>query len=140
MTSPSCARRGRTATDAARENLIAVENQIRELNEALGAIGPGVAPLETDPALLAESAAPPEHPSRPTAEAPPRRRSRRSPRWPPRTRALNRAARMTICSRMSVTHPDIGEDDPMLAGLPLESGCTCRASSPTCTAIWMNGA
>ena len=39
-----------------------------------------------------------------------------------------------------VTHPDIGEDDPMLAGLPLESGCTCRASSPTCTAIWMNGA
>ena len=43
------------ATDAARENLIAVENQIRELNEALGAIGPAGGPLETDPALLAES-------------------------------------------------------------------------------------
>ena len=85
------------ATDAARENLIAVENQIRELNEALGAIGPGVAcwkPIlrfwRSQQRLL--------NASRPTAEAPPRRRSRRSPRWPPRTRALNRAARMTICS------------------------------------------
>jgi outer membrane protein OmpA-like peptidoglycan-associated protein len=43
------------ATDVARQNLIAVENRIKELNEALAAIGPAGGPLETDPALLAES-------------------------------------------------------------------------------------
>jgi outer membrane protein OmpA-like peptidoglycan-associated protein/predicted nucleic acid-binding Zn-ribbon protein len=43
-----------SATDVARQNLIAVENRIRELNEALGAIGPAGGPLETDPLLLAE--------------------------------------------------------------------------------------
>ena len=47
-----------TATDDTRQNLIAVENQIRELNEALAAIGPAAGPLETDAALLAESGKP----------------------------------------------------------------------------------
>jgi outer membrane protein OmpA-like peptidoglycan-associated protein/predicted nucleic acid-binding Zn-ribbon protein len=47
-----------TATDVARENLIAVENRIRELNEALAAIGPAGGPFETDPALKSESEEP----------------------------------------------------------------------------------
>ena len=37
---------------------MAVENRIKELNEALAAIGPAAGPLETDPALLAESGTP----------------------------------------------------------------------------------
>ena len=47
-----------TATDVARQNLIAVENRIRELNEALAAIGPAAGPFETDPAFIAEPDAP----------------------------------------------------------------------------------
>ena len=47
-----------TATDVARQNLITVEDRIRELNEALAAIGPAGGPLETDPALMAEQDAP----------------------------------------------------------------------------------
>jgi chemotaxis protein MotB len=44
-----------TAADAARQNRIAVENRMKELNEALAAIGPAAGPLEAAPALLAES-------------------------------------------------------------------------------------
>jgi outer membrane protein OmpA-like peptidoglycan-associated protein/predicted nuclease with TOPRIM domain len=47
-----------TATDVARQNLIAVEARIRELNEALAMIGPAGGPIEADPALLAEPGAP----------------------------------------------------------------------------------
>jgi chemotaxis protein MotB len=47
-----------TAADAARQNRIAVEQRMKELNEALTAIGPAAGPLEADPALLAESGAP----------------------------------------------------------------------------------
>jgi outer membrane protein OmpA-like peptidoglycan-associated protein/predicted nuclease with TOPRIM domain len=46
------------AADDARQNLIAVESRLKELNEALAAIGPGSGLLETDPALLAESGTP----------------------------------------------------------------------------------
>jgi outer membrane protein OmpA-like peptidoglycan-associated protein/predicted nucleic acid-binding Zn-ribbon protein len=46
------------ATDVARQNLIAVDARIRELNEALAMIGPAGGPIEADPALLAEPAAP----------------------------------------------------------------------------------
>ena len=46
-----------TATDVARQNLIAVDARIRELNEALAMIGPAGGPIEADPALLAEPAA-----------------------------------------------------------------------------------
>jgi outer membrane protein OmpA-like peptidoglycan-associated protein len=47
-----------TAADAARQNRIAVEKRMKELNEALAAIGPAGGPLEADPALLAESGTP----------------------------------------------------------------------------------
>jgi outer membrane protein OmpA-like peptidoglycan-associated protein/predicted nuclease with TOPRIM domain len=47
-----------TATDVARQNLIAVDARIRELNEALAMIGPAGGPIEADPALLAEPGAP----------------------------------------------------------------------------------
>jgi flagellar motor protein MotB len=47
-----------TAADDAHQNRIAVEDRIKELNEALAAIGPAGGPLETDPALLAESGTP----------------------------------------------------------------------------------
>src|SRR5919106_3108064 len=47
-----------TAADAARQNRIAVEQRMKELNEALAAIGPAGGPLEADPALLAESGTP----------------------------------------------------------------------------------
>jgi outer membrane protein OmpA-like peptidoglycan-associated protein len=47
-----------TAADAARQNRIAVENRMKELNEALAAIEPATGPLKTDPALLAESGTP----------------------------------------------------------------------------------
>jgi len=47
-----------TAADAARQNRIAVENRMKELNEALAAIGPASGPLETDPALVAEPGTP----------------------------------------------------------------------------------
>jgi flagellar motor protein MotB len=43
------------ATDVARQNLIAVENRIKKLNEALAAVGPASGPFETDPAFMAES-------------------------------------------------------------------------------------
>jgi outer membrane protein OmpA-like peptidoglycan-associated protein len=48
---------GAAAGDA-HQNLIAVENRIRKLNEALAAIGPAAGPLETDAAVLAESGTP----------------------------------------------------------------------------------
>ena len=110
------------ATDAARENLIAVENRIRELNEALGAIGPGGGPLETDPALLAESAAPPERKqadgggaaAAPVEKVPAVATPNQSPQPGSADDDLQRM------KMASVTHPDIGEDDPVLAGLPLE--------------------
>jgi outer membrane protein OmpA-like peptidoglycan-associated protein len=47
-----------TAADAARQNRTAVESRMKELNEALAAIGPAAGPLEADPTLLAESGAP----------------------------------------------------------------------------------
>lgn len=47
-----------TATDVARQNLIAVENRIRELNEALAEVGPAGGPFEADHALIAERGAP----------------------------------------------------------------------------------
>ena len=110
------------ATDAARENLIAVENQIRELNEALGAIGPGGGPLETDPALLAESAAPPERKqadgggaaAAPVEKVPAAATPNQSPQPGGADADLQRI------KTASVTHPDDGEDSPMLADLPLE--------------------
>jgi outer membrane protein OmpA-like peptidoglycan-associated protein/predicted nucleic acid-binding Zn-ribbon protein len=46
------------ATEVARQNLVAVETRIRELNEALAMIGPAGGPIEADPALLAEPGAP----------------------------------------------------------------------------------
>jgi outer membrane protein OmpA-like peptidoglycan-associated protein/predicted nucleic acid-binding Zn-ribbon protein len=46
------------ATEVARQNLIAVDARIRELNEALAMIGPAGGPIEADPALLAEPGAP----------------------------------------------------------------------------------
>jgi outer membrane protein OmpA-like peptidoglycan-associated protein len=47
-----------TAADAARQNRVAVENRMKELNEVLAAIGPAAGPLEADPSLLAESRTP----------------------------------------------------------------------------------
>ena len=111
------------ATDAARENLIAVENRIRELNEALGVIGPAGGPLETDPALLAESGAPPERKqadgggraaAAPVEKVPAAATPNQSPQPGSADADLQRI------KTASVTHPDDGEDSPMLAGLPLE--------------------
>jgi outer membrane protein OmpA-like peptidoglycan-associated protein len=42
------------AAEDTRQNLIAVENRIKELNEAFAAIGPATGPLKTDPELRAE--------------------------------------------------------------------------------------
>ncbi len=111
------------ATDAARENLIAVENRIRELNEALGAIGPTGGPLETDPALLKESAASPERKqagggARATAGAVETVPAAATPDQTPSPGSAD--ADLQRIKTASVTHPDNGEDDPMLAGLPLE--------------------
>jgi outer membrane protein OmpA-like peptidoglycan-associated protein/predicted nuclease with TOPRIM domain len=47
-----------TAADDAHQNRIAVENRIKELTEAVAAIGPARGPLETDPALLPELVTP----------------------------------------------------------------------------------
>ena len=47
-----------TAPDDARQNLIAVENRIKELIDSLAAIGLAAGPLKTDAALLAESGTP----------------------------------------------------------------------------------
>jgi outer membrane protein OmpA-like peptidoglycan-associated protein/predicted nucleic acid-binding Zn-ribbon protein len=111
------------ATDAARENLIAVENQIRELNEALGAIGPGGGPLETDPALLAESGAPPERNQADgggRAAAVPVENA--APAATPSQGAQPGTADADLqrIKTASVTHPDDGEGAPMVADLPLE--------------------
>jgi chemotaxis protein MotB len=46
-----------TAADAARQNRVAVENRMKELNEVLAAIGPAAGPFETDPPLLPEAGA-----------------------------------------------------------------------------------
>ena len=111
------------ATDAARENLIAVEDRIRELNEALGAIGPAGGPLETDPALLAESGAPPEHKQaedggRATA---PRVANVAAVTAPSQGAQPSTAeADLQRIKTASVTHPDNEEGDPMVADLPLE--------------------
>jgi flagellar motor protein MotB len=47
-----------TAADDTRQNLIAVENRLKQLNEALAAVGPAAGASEADPALLAESGTP----------------------------------------------------------------------------------
>jgi outer membrane protein OmpA-like peptidoglycan-associated protein len=111
------------ATDAARENLIAVENRIRELNEALGAIGPTGGPLETDPALLAESGASPERKQADgggrAATAPVEKAAAAAaPNQSPQPGSAD--ADLQRMKTASVTRPDNGEDDPLLAGLPLE--------------------
>jgi chemotaxis protein MotB len=111
------------ATDAARENLIAVEDRIRELNEALGAIGPTGGQLETDPALLAESSASPERKQADgggrAATAPVEKvAGAAAPNQSPQPGSAD--ADLQRIKTASVTHPDNGEDDPMLAGLPLE--------------------
>ena len=131
------------ATDAARENLIAVEDRIRELNEALGAIGPGGGPLETDPALLAESGAPPEHKQaedggRATAPSVANVAAVATPSQGAQPGAAE--ADLQRIKTASVTHPDNEEEDPMVADLPLEKRLQCRAFSPTCTAMWTTGA
>ena len=111
------------ATDAARENLIAVENQIRELNEALGAIGPGGGPLETDPALLTESGAPPERKQADggaRAAAAPVGNALAAATPSPGAQPGSAAADLERIKTASVTHPDEGEGAPMLADLPLE--------------------
>jgi flagellar motor protein MotB len=59
-----------TAADDARQNLIAVETRIKELNEALAAIAPAAGPLETDLVLPAESGAPSAGDKAGTAPAP----------------------------------------------------------------------
>jgi outer membrane protein OmpA-like peptidoglycan-associated protein len=111
------------ATDAARENLIAVENQIKELNEALGAIGPGGGPLETDPALLTESGAPPERKQADDgarAAAAPVGNAPAGANPSPGAQPGGAAADLERIKTASVTHPDDGEGAPMLADLPLE--------------------
>jgi outer membrane protein OmpA-like peptidoglycan-associated protein/predicted nuclease with TOPRIM domain len=47
-----------TAPDDARQNLIALENRVQELNVALPAIGPAAGPLETNPAHVTGSGTP----------------------------------------------------------------------------------
>jgi outer membrane protein OmpA-like peptidoglycan-associated protein/predicted nucleic acid-binding Zn-ribbon protein len=110
------------ATDAARQNLIAVENQIRELNEALGALGPASGPLETDPALLAESGAPPEHNQADgggrAAAAPVANVAAVAPTQDPQPGSAD--ADLQRIKTASTTHRDDGEADPMVADLPLE--------------------
>ena len=110
------------ATDAARQNLIAVENQIRELNEALGALGPAGGPLETDPALLAESGAPPERNQADgggrAAAAPVANVAAVAPTQDPQPGSAD--ADLQRIKTASATHPDGGEADPMVADLPLE--------------------
>ena len=111
------------ATDAARENLIAVENRIRELNEALGAIGPGGGPLETDPALLAESGAPPERKQADGGEraaAAPVGNVAAVATPSPGAQPGSADADLQRIKTASVTHPADGEGTPMLADLPLE--------------------
>ena len=113
------------ATDAARQNLIAVENCIIQLNEALGALGPAGGPLETDPALLSGNPGvpPKRNQADGAADALPRRRSRMSRRPRPRRSNLNRAAADADLQRIktaSAIHPDDGEADPTVADLPLE--------------------
>jgi chemotaxis protein MotB len=111
------------ATDAARQNLLAVENQIRQLNAALGAIAPAASPLETDPALLAESGAHPEGRqaaggARAAAAPVENVAAVAPPGQGPQPGSAD--ADLQRIKTASVTHPDDGEGDPMLADLPLE--------------------
>ena len=127
------------ATDAARQNLIAVENQIRQLNEALGALGPAVA---RKPILrFSESGAPPERNQADGGDAPPRRRSRMSRRRPRRSN-LNRAAPMPICSGSRPRARSIRMTERPIRWSPTcrwRRGCRSRGCSSTCRASWTNG-
>jgi outer membrane protein OmpA-like peptidoglycan-associated protein len=88
----------------------------------LGAIGPGGGPLETYPALLTESGAPPERKQADggarAAAAPVGNVAAANPS--PAAQPGSAAADLERIKTASVTHPDDGEGAPMLADLPLE--------------------
>ena len=107
-----------TATDVARQNLIAVENRIKELNEALAAVVPAAGTLETDPALLAESGAATAN-QQAAVEAPAAAVVNAAARQGPAAgSADDDLARLKSASALH--QPDDGEAAVMLAGLPLE--------------------
>jgi chemotaxis protein MotB len=112
-----------TATDVARQNLIAVENRIRELNEALAAIGPAAGPFETDPALMAEPGAPAPG-EQADAEAPDSAAAVENVRVAPAPQEPEPGGAEADLGRIktaSATHPrDDDEAAGMLADLPLE--------------------
>ena len=112
-----------TATDVARQNLIAVENRIRELNDAMAAVGPAGGPFEADPALLAEPDAPAPgeqaDPEAPASAAPVQdvgaAPARQGPEPGGAATDLNRVKTAALTDQ-----PDDGEGAGMLADLPLE--------------------
>jgi outer membrane protein OmpA-like peptidoglycan-associated protein/predicted nucleic acid-binding Zn-ribbon protein len=112
-----------TAADVARQNLIAVENRIRELNDAMAAVGPAGGPLEADPALMADHGAPAAADQRAAAAAPGAAavenvRAEPSPEEPQPGGA---EADLERVKTASAPHPPKdGEAADMLADLPLE--------------------
>jgi outer membrane protein OmpA-like peptidoglycan-associated protein/predicted nucleic acid-binding Zn-ribbon protein len=109
------------ATDVARQNLLAVETRIKELNEALAAIGPAGGPLETDLALLAESgtsSAAEQRGVEPPAAAAPVESDAATNQAPEPDSADSDLER--IKAARATDQPEDGEGAMMLADLPLE--------------------
>jgi outer membrane protein OmpA-like peptidoglycan-associated protein/predicted nuclease with TOPRIM domain len=109
------------ATDVARQNLIAVENRIKELNEALAAVGPAAGTLETDPALLPESGAATAT-GQAAVEAPAAAAAKVAAVAADQAAAPSGAETdlARIKSASALHQPDDGQAAVMLAGLPLE--------------------
>jgi outer membrane protein OmpA-like peptidoglycan-associated protein len=111
------------ATDVARQNLIAVENRIKELNEALGTLGPAAGPLETDPALLTEPGTPAAREQTDggrRAVAAPAENVAAVATPSPGPEPGSADADLQRIKTASATHPGDAETVPMLADLPLE--------------------
>jgi outer membrane protein OmpA-like peptidoglycan-associated protein len=112
-----------TATDVARQNLIAVENRIRELNEALAALGPAAGPFEADHALMEEPGAPASG-EQADAEAPASAAAVENVRDAPAPQEPQPGGAEADLERIktaSATNPsDHGEAAAMLADLSLE--------------------
>ena len=145
-----------TAADDARQNVIAVENRIKELIEALAVIGRAAGPLETDAALLAESGTPSageQADGEGRAAAPVENvAAEAAPSQGPEPGSADADLQRTRTA--SATRPGNGEGLTWINGvfwaadllffqcLPIylrRSGSTCRASSPTSLASWRNG-
>jgi chemotaxis protein MotB len=111
------------ATDVARQNLVAVENRIRELSDALAAIGPAGGPFEADPALLAQADAPAAG-AQANLEAPPSAASVENVAAAARAREDEPGGAAVDLNRIKtarLTEPgDDAEGAVMLADLPLE--------------------